>query len=85
MVKPRIKISITYLDISCGHKLWNIWLYNDDMEVREKLSKKQFFALFGITLPMYYEYEALESVVELIHEEWGGLVKIVHDDAMDIS
>ena len=85
MKKSRIRISIVYLDITCGHNLWKIWLYNDDMEAREKLSRAQFFALFGITLPKHYSYEALEAVSELIQEEWNGLVKIKHDDSMDIS
>lgn len=85
MKKPRIRISIVYLDITCGHKLYKIWLYNDDMEAREKLTRAQFFALFGITLPTHYSYEALDSVVEIIQEEWNGLIKITHDDAMDIS
>lgn len=85
MRKSRIRISIVYLDITCGHTLYKIWLYNDDMETREKLSRAQFFALFGITLPKHYSYEALDSVAELIQDEWNGLVKIKHDDCMDIS
>lgn len=85
MKKARIRISIAYLDIAYGHKLYKIYLYNDDMEVREKLSRAQFFALFGITLPIHYTYESLQAVSDIIHEEWSGLVKITHDDVMDIS
>ena len=80
-----IKVSIVYLDISCGHTLWNIWVYNDMTKDREKLSRVQFRALFGIELPRHYRWEELKSVKDIIEDEWRGLVKVSHDDSMDIS
>lgn len=84
-MEENIKVSIVYLDISCGHTLWNIWVYNDMTKDREKLSRVQFRALFGIELPQHYRWEELKSVKDIIEDEWRGLVKVSHDDSMDIS
>tara|TARA_R100001510_G_C7646258_1_gene203559 strand:+ start:731 stop:994 length:264 start_codon:yes stop_codon:yes gene_type:complete len=80
-----IKVSIAYLDISCGHTLWNIWVYNDLTKNRAKLSRVQFRALFGIELPKHYEWEEMESIRKSIEDDWRGLVKITHDDSMETS
>lgn len=85
VIYENIKVSIVYTDISCGHTFYKIWVYNDLTKDKQKISKVQFRALFGIELPQHYKWEEMESVRKIIEEEWRGLVKISHDDSMDIS
>lgn len=80
-----IKVDILYTDISCGHNFYKISVYNHIGKSSDKISRKQFSALFGIYLPTRYNEEVLDSTKEIIEDEWGGLIKIEYDDSMDIS
>lgn len=80
-----IEIRATYTEWMCGGNLWSISVTNRAMGVTTKISREQFFAMFSITLPKKYDIKALDSVSEIISEEWGDKVVFDHNDAMDIS